>query len=99
MAKRQIGQSEAIYRVLPELHLKKTNVRSIFVSSGFPKNISHFLKKINDDDDKANDMNSGDDEEGEDDEIIKLEDRLGNFKQSVSIQDKYKARPKNPDGN
>ena len=43
----------------------------------------------------------GEDEDSRDDEddgFIKLEDRLGNFKQSVSIQDKYKGRTKNPDG-
>ena len=46
MAKRQIGQCEAIYRVLPELKLKKTNVHSMYVPSGFPKSISHFLKRM-----------------------------------------------------
>ena len=59
--------------------------------SGFPKSISHFLKKVNEDE-------VGDCRDDEDDKLIKLEDRLGNFKQSVSIQDKYKGRPKNPNG-
>ena len=93
MTKREIGFCEAVYRVSRDLHLKKSNVQTTFVSSGFPKNISHFLKKMNEDyiDEQISDCSDNE-------EIVHLDNRIGNFKQSISIQDKYKGRPKMEDG-
>ena len=97
MTKREIGFCEAVYRVSRDLHLKKSNVQTTFVSTGFPKNISHFLKKLSDDDINESEQNSDNDGE-DDDKVIHLEDRLGSFKQSVSVHDKYKGRPKKQGG-
>ena len=41
---RQIGASEAVYRILPGLHLKDTNISCIFVVTGFPENRQLFFK-------------------------------------------------------
>ena len=54
-------------------------------------------KKMNEDDIPTQESNS-DESEDEGDKIIHLEDRSGSYKQSASIHDKYKGRPKNPDG-
>ena len=43
---RQIGQCEAIYRILPSLHLSQSNVKCVFVHTGFPWNRHTFLKKV-----------------------------------------------------
>ena len=43
---RQIGESEAIYRILPNLHLSESNIKTVFVASGFPHNRSKFLVQL-----------------------------------------------------
>ena len=35
---RQIGESEAYYRILPHLHMKESNVEAVFVQTGFKEN-------------------------------------------------------------
>jgi hypothetical protein len=42
---RKMGECEAYYRVLPALHLKDSNIKCVFVTSGFPENRSKFLLK------------------------------------------------------
>ena len=50
---RQIGASETVYRILPGLHLKDSNIACIFVSSGFPENrAALFIKVIEGEKDK-----------------------------------------------
>ena len=46
MAKRQIGQCEAIYRAIPSMHLQDANISCTFVQSGYLHNQSKFLKKV-----------------------------------------------------
>ncbi len=43
---RQVGLCEAFYRIMPSLHLSESNVKCIFVQTGFPWNRSRFLEKI-----------------------------------------------------
>ena len=43
---RQIGESEAYYKLFPHLHLTDSNIGAIFIPTGFKKNRSRFLKKI-----------------------------------------------------
>ena len=45
LAHRQVGEAELFYRILPDLHLKDSNIHCIFVSTGFPENRSRFLQK------------------------------------------------------
>ena len=53
---RQIGASETVYRILPGLHLKDSNIACIFVSSGFPENrAALFIKVIEGEKDKEYD--------------------------------------------
>ena len=54
-------------------------------------------KKVADDETNNHEADS-EHEQDEDEKFIQVEDRLGNFKQAVSIHDKYKGRPKLPDG-
>ena len=46
---RQVGISEATYRLLPGMYLKDSNIKCIFVLTGFPKNRSHFWQKVPED--------------------------------------------------
>jgi hypothetical protein len=36
LSHRQIGESEAYYRILPQLHLTESNIKCIFLAGGFP---------------------------------------------------------------
>ena len=49
---RQIGASEAVYRVLPGFHLKDSNIGCIFVITGFPEKRSLFFKPARKDTDE-----------------------------------------------
>ena len=90
-SKRQIGLSEAIYRMTPELHLRQSNIATKFVHSGFPENIDGFLRQVPQDDEDNSD------EEGEEDDgstYLHIEGRAGLFKKDLSDNEKYKNRPK-----
>lgn len=94
--KRQIGQSECIYRSTPSLHLKDSNMKCIFVSSGLPQSRFHFMKKVSDQDDELESQDEdesidGTDADGKD--FWNIEGRSGLFEKGLSIHDKYKARP------
>ena len=57
---RQIGASEAVYRLIQGLHLTESNIACVFVATGFPENRSLFFKKVSDED--PNSKHSKDDE-------------------------------------
>ena len=42
---REIGECEAYYKLEPSLHYKQSNIKTVFISSGFPQNRSRFLRK------------------------------------------------------
>ena len=83
VSKRQIGLSEAIYRILPSLHLRQSDVTTVWVPSGFPENQSQFMSKVPD-------HLAG----GGREDMVKVEGRSGFFQKGLSVQDKYKDRPK-----
>ena len=43
---RQMGESEAYYRILPDLNLCNSNIATIFVNTGFPSERVRFLRRI-----------------------------------------------------
>jgi hypothetical protein len=107
---RQVGGSEAAYKVNPSLRMKVSNITCIFVVSGFPKNRSLFYRRVKDDDEDA-DGNELGEEEMEDDEEdeefediqppeakrVKIEGRPGTYTVSISVIDRYVARPQHLD--
>ena len=44
-----MGASEAVYRFFPGMHLKNSNVATVFVQTGFSENRTVFFKKVCDD--------------------------------------------------
>ena len=106
----QIGASEAVYRVIHSMKLKDSNITCIFVSSGFPENRSCFYRKVSDstdekfhyeeekqeedDDDHDEDENEGEDPYSTNVLSEQIEGRAGNYQKSISIIDRYAARPK-----
>ena len=43
---RQVGESEAYYKLFPELHLTQSSVKTVFVAGGFPEDRNVFLRKV-----------------------------------------------------
>ena len=43
---RQVGLCEAIYRLIPSMKMKDSNITTTFVSSGFPQNRCSFVSKF-----------------------------------------------------
>ena len=43
---RQVGESEAYYKLFPELHLTESSVKTVFVAGGFPHKRNVFLRKV-----------------------------------------------------
>ena len=43
---RQVGESEAYYKLFPELHLTQSSVKTVFVATGFPEDRNVFLRKV-----------------------------------------------------
>ena len=91
-----MGESEAYYRMIPSLHLSESNIKCIFVATGFPWNRSKFLRKIAEETgDKILELA---DEEFEQDtpnekNFVTLPDRKGKFVEATPIHDKYSNRP------
>ena len=49
---RLMGNSEAIYKLIPSLHLTDSDTTYMFLSTGFPQNRSRFYKKVSSDEEK-----------------------------------------------
>ena len=77
---RQIGESEAFYRIMPHLHMKWSNIETIFVPTGFKKNRSKFLKKLTDE--EANNCEN----------IVSITDRDGLYTEKPSMMDKFERK-------
>jgi hypothetical protein len=86
---RQIGACEAVYRLLPNLHMKDANVTCIFVSTGFIENRSIFLEKAIDEELEQEHK----DEESDPVKLVQIEGKPGYYKQRISIHERYSKRP------
>ena len=87
-----MGASEAVYRFFPGMMMKRSNLGTVFVQTGFPEHRSIFFKKVSDDDESLDDEEDDGEEENEAEfstsakaKNVKLKDKEGNFKQGTSI--------------
>ena len=76
---REMGECETYYKLDPALHFKQSNIRTIFVATGFPQNRSKFLRKC---------KNKNEKEEG-----IEVDGHEGVFMETESVHKKYSMRP------
>ena len=76
---REMGECETYYKLDPALPFKQSNIRTIFVATGFPQNRSKFLRKC---------INANKKEEG-----IEVDGHEGLFMETESIHKKYSMRP------
>ena len=94
---RQMGLSEAVYKVLPSLHLVDGNITCIFVATGFPENRSCFFRKVSDEnpvEEEDVDMDQEEERPSYQRKSCKIEGRVGTYEQSIGAIDRYIARPK-----
>jgi hypothetical protein len=64
---RQIGESEAYYKLFKHLHLTHSNISAVFAPTGFKKNRSRFLKQITEE------------QASYSENVIEVEDKEGKF--------------------
>ena len=89
----EMGLAQAIYKIIPGLHLKSSNVKTIFVSSGFPDHRSALWKRVYEN--PSNDIgkeNSQIDRE-EQKNLVTIEGKEGQFQKTKTFQDNYSRRP------
>ena len=80
---RQVGESEAYYKLFPFLHLSHSNIGTVFILTGFPQNRSRFLKQIREEE-KEFFPN-----------VIEVEGKDGKFYiEKEAMQEKYENCPK-----
>ena len=79
LTSREMGECEAYYKLDPNLHFKQSNVKTIFIGSGFPHNRAKFLRKCTSEADSARG--------------ITVDGHDGKFLESESQHCKYAMRP------
>ena len=84
---RQIGESEAFYRILPHLHMKKSNMDCVFLPTGFKKNRSNFLMELTEEDAKHCEN------------VIRVNNKDGLYTEKPSMLDKYERIDRNVNEN
>jgi hypothetical protein len=83
---KQTGVAEATYRLTPGLNLIGSNVKTIFAATGYPKNRSHFYKKVQDEDEADFESDSEEEEEEEEEEEGDEEDLFQGQNETESMQ-------------
>ena len=75
---RQMGESEAYYRILPSMHLKDSDCKTVFAQTGFEP--SRYLERIDEKDlDRC-------------EKVVEVTGRTGKYQEKPSLYDKYLRR-------
>ena len=77
---RQIGECEAFFRILPHLHMKSSNIDTVFVTTGFKCNRVGFLKELTEKEAKKCKN------------VIKVLNKKGLFTEKPSLLDKFERK-------
>ena len=93
---KQVGVSEATYRLLNGLSLTKSSLSNIFVATGFPQNRSAFYRSVSNE--QQSEPEPGEEQqeshfEDTSDDLVTIPGRQGHFKKVNTIHQKYSERP------
>ena len=89
---REMGEMESWYRIIPSLHLSESNLKCIFVATGFPENRSSFVRPVKDK------LANQDNEEQEPQRGgVEIDGSDQTYKRVPPIHEKYENRPKSLD--
>ena len=80
----RLGETAALYRLIPDMHLSDSNVKSVFVTTGWPESRYRFAKKVSD--------NTNDPRYSEDESVIEIADRKGLYREATTLLDYYQMR-------
>ena len=75
---RQMGESEAYFRIFPSMHMKESNIKCVFAQTGFFP--SRFLERVEDD------------EIQHCEKVVEVQGRSGLYQEKPSLYDKYLRR-------
>ena len=93
---RQMGASEAAYRVIPNMKLKDSNITCTFVTTGFPENRSVFYRKMAENDHEIVEDHEDSEEANQDgpvEDSVQIQGHSGKFQKSITVIERYAARP------
>ena len=90
---RETGESEIIYRIMPHLHLAESNVKCVFVATGFPHNRSRMARKVKGKDSGYSEENENDEENMPHNRYVEIPGKEGKYVENISWHEKYAARP------
>ena len=76
---RQIGESEAFFKILPHLQMKHSNIDAVFLPTGFKENRSKFLMELTEDQAKQCPN------------VLRIQNKEGLFTEKPSLIDKYEC--------
>ena len=86
---REMGEMECYYRIIPGLHLSESNLKCVFVATGFPQNRSTIIRPV----DANVQQEEGDEELEFGNGNISIEGSDKTFKMVNPIHKKYSNRP------
>ena len=89
LSHRRMGEAAALYRVTKSMLLSNSNVKCVFVQTGWPESRYAYAKKVSNDE---NDPRFIDDES-----VFPIKDRIGLYRESTSLMNYYEMR--SPDNN
>ena len=84
LSHRRIGEPASLYRIIPDMHLSESNVKCVFVTTGWPDSRYRFANKISDD--------QNDPRYAEDEYVMDITDRKGLYREATTLMDYYQMR-------
>ena len=84
LSHRRMGEAEAVYRVTPDMHLSESNVKCVYVQTGWPETRYLHAEKVS--------TNVSDPKFADDPSVFEIDDRKGLYKESTTLLSKYERR-------
>ena len=80
---KQMGEAQVYYRIFPELHLKDSNVTTVFLPTDFPENRTYFMQKVS-----SENMH-----QYTEDELVTINGKGSKYVAKLSVIEKYMRMP------
>ena len=74
-----MGECEAHYRIFPDLHLSQSNVKCLYIATGFPINRSKFLVRVKDENNFIQENDENDEEADINSNYVEIPGKEGQF--------------------
>ena len=84
LSHRRLGKAAALYRLIPDMHFSDSNVKCVFLATGWPDKRYRFAKKVSD--------NPYIPRFAEDESVSEIKDRKGLYREGTTLLDYYQMR-------